>query len=219
VNLSARQVREKLIALAARELGCRPEEIKQDDGKLSAPNKKSTTTQNMIKLAVKENGGPVFHLTNFVPKDMPKVTGFAAQVAEVEVDPTTGNIRVLNLTTAHDTGTVLNHLTLTGQIEGGIVTGFGFATMEENPLIDGKIATLTLGESKLPCIADVPPLKTVLVESPTGPTPFGGKAIAENPNVPTAAAIANAIADACGVRLFELPLTAEKVYRAMKGRG
>ena len=169
----------------------------------------------MIELAVKENGGPVFHLTNFVPKDMPKVTGFAAQVAEVEVDPTTGGVRVLNLTTAHDTGTVLNHLTLTGQIEGGVVTGFGFALMEENPMIDGKIATLTLGESKLPCIADVPPLKTVLVESPTGPTPFGGKAIAENPNVPTAAAIANAIADACGVRLFELPLTAEKIYWAM----
>ena len=100
----------------------------------------------MIELAVKENGGPVFHLTNYVPKDMPKVTGFAAQVAEVEVDPTTGGVKVLNLTTAHDTGTVLNHLTLTGQIEGGIVTGFGFALMEENPMVDGKIATLTLGE-------------------------------------------------------------------------
>lgn len=212
VNKSAHEVREKLIALAARELGCQPEEIHQQGGKLTAPNKKSTTTEKMIALAVKENGGPVFHLTNFVPKDMPKVTGFAAQVAEVEVDPTTGSVNVLGLTSAHDTGTVLNHLTLTGQIEGGIVTGFGFATMEENPMIDGKIATLTLGESKLPCIADVPPLKTVLVESPTGPTPFGGKAIAENPNVPTAAAISNAIADACGVRLFELPLSAEKIY-------
>ena len=146
---------------------------------------------------------------------MPKVTGFAAQVAEVEVDPTTGGVKVLNLTTAHDTGTVLNHLTLTGQIEGGVVTGFGFALMEENPMVDGKIATLTLGESKLPCIADVPPLKTVLVESPTGPTPYGGKAIAENPNVPTAAAIANAVADAVGVRIFDLPITAEKVYRAL----
>ena len=124
----------------------------------------------------------------------------------------------MNLTTAHDTGTVLNHLTLTGQIEGGVVTGFGFATMEENPLVDGKIATLSLGEAKLPCIADVPPLKTVLVESPTGPTPYGGKAIAENPNVPTAAAIANAIADACGVRLFDLPLSAEKIYWAMQKR-
>jgi CO/xanthine dehydrogenase Mo-binding subunit len=215
VNQSAHEVREKLINLAARELGCQPDEIRQEAGKLTAPNKKSTTTQKMIELAVKENGGPVFHLTNFVPKDMPKVTGFAAQVAEVEVDPTTGGVRVLNLTSAHDTGTVLNHLTLTGQIEGGVVTGLGFALMEENPMIDGKIATLTLGESKLPCIADVPPLKTVLVESPTGPAPFGGKAIAENPNVPTAAAIANAIADACGVRLFELPLSAEKIYWAM----
>jgi CO/xanthine dehydrogenase Mo-binding subunit len=217
VHQSAREVREKLFVLAARELGCRPEEIEQQGGKLIGPDKQSTTTEKMIALAVKENGGPVFHLTNFVPKDMPKVTGFAAQVAEVEVDPTTGGVKVLNLTTAHDTGTVLNHLTLTGQIEGGVVTGVGFALMEENPMIDGKIATLTLGESKLPCIADVPPLKTVLVESPTGPTPFGGKAIAENPNVPTAAAIANAIADACGVRLFELPLTAEKIYRAMNG--
>ena len=218
VNQSAQEVRAKLIALAARELGCQPAEIEQQGGKLTAPNKKSTTTEKMIALAVKENGGPVFHLTNYVPKDMPKVTGFAAQVAEVEVDPSTGGVKVLNLTTAHDTGTVLNHLTLTGQIEGGIVTGFGFATMEENPLVDGKIATLSLGEAKLPCIADVPPLKTVLVESPTGPTPYGGKAIAENPNVPTAAAIANAIADACGVRLFDLPLSAEKIYWAMQKR-
>jgi CO/xanthine dehydrogenase Mo-binding subunit len=218
VNQSAHEVREKLVALAARELGCQPEEIRQEGGKLTAPNKKSTTTQNMIELAVKENGGPVFHLTNFVPKDMPKVTGFAAQVAEVEVDPTTGRVRVLNLTTAHDTGTVLNHLTLTGQIEGGIITGLGFALMEENPMIDGKIATLTMGESKLPCTADVPPLKTVLVESPTGPTPFGGKAIAENPNVPTAAAIANAVADACGARIFDLPLSPEKVFWALHGK-
>ena len=215
VNLSAREVRDKLIALAARELGCTPEEIVQQGGKLSAPNKKSTTTEKMIELAVKENGEPVFHLSNFVPKDMPKVTGFACQVAEVEVDTDTGAIRVLNFTTSHDPGTVLNHMTLTGQIEGGFVTGLGFTLMEENPLIDGKIATLTLGESKLPCIRDIPPLKTVLVESPTGPTPFGGKAIAENPNVPTAAAIANAVASACGVRIFELPLTAEKVYREL----
>ena len=215
VNLSAREVRDKLVALAARELGCAPEEIQQQGGKLTAPNKKSTTTEKMIELAVKENGGPVFHLSNFVPKDMPKVTGFACQVAEVEVDTDTGAIRVLNFTTSHDPGTVLNHMTLTGQIEGGFVTGLGFTLMEENPMIDGKIATLTLGESKLPCIRDIPPLKTVLVESPTGPTPFGGKAIAENPNVPTAAAIANAVASACGVRIFELPLTAEKVYREL----
>ncbi len=219
VYKAAREVREKLVILAARELGCKPEEIRQDGHTLTAPNKKSTTTEKMIALAVKNNGGPLFHLTMYEPKDMPKVTGFAAQVAEVEVDPTTGGVKVLNLASAHDTGVVLNHLTLTGQIEGGIITGLGFALMEENPLIDGKIATLTLGESKLPSIRDIPPLKKVLVESPTGPTPFGGKAIAENPNVPTAAAISNAIADACGVRLFELPLSAEKIYWAIQQKG
>ena len=219
VQLSAREVCEKLIALAARELGCAPDDIQQQGDRLSAPNKKSTTTEKMIELAVKENGAPVFHLSNFVPEDMPKVTGFACQVAEVEVDTETGQIRVLNFTTSHDPGTVLNHLTLTGQIEGGVVTGLGFTLMEENPMMDGKIVTLTLGESKLPCIRDIPPLKTVLVETPTGPTPFGGKAIAENPNVPTAAAIANAVADACGVRIFELPLTAEKIYRELHKNG
>jgi CO/xanthine dehydrogenase Mo-binding subunit len=200
-------------------LGCAPEDIQQQGGKLTAPNKKSTTTEAMVKLAVKENGGPVFHLTNFVPKEMPKVTGFAAQIAEVEVDPMTGRVKVLHLTTAHDTGTVLNHLTLTGQIDGGVVSGVGFSMMEENPMVDGKIATANLGEAKLPCICDIPPLKTVLVESPTGPTPFGGKQIAENPNTPTAAAIANAIADACDVRLFDLPLTAEKIYWALQQKG
>jgi CO/xanthine dehydrogenase Mo-binding subunit len=216
VKKSADEVRQILIDLAARELGCRPEEIRQEGGKLTAPNKKSTTTEKMIDRAVKENGGPVFHLTNFVPENMPKVTGFAAQVAEVEVDPATGQVRVINLTTAHDTGTVLNHLTLTGQIDGGVVSGLGFALIEENPMSDGKIATLSMGESKLPSIADVPPLKTVLIESPTGPTPFGGKAIAENPNVPTAAAIANAVADAVDVRIFDLPITAERVYLSLR---
>ncbi len=218
VYKAAREVREKLVMLAARELGCKPEQIKQDGNKLSGPNKHATTVEKMISLAVKENGGPVFHLTMFEPKDMPKVTGFAAQIAEVEVEPTTGGVKVLNLTTAHDTGTVLNHMTLTGQIEGGVINGLGFALMEENPMTDGKITTLTLGDSKLPCIKDVPPLKTVLIETPTGPTPFAGKAIAENPNVPTAAAIANAVADATGVRIFDLPLAAEKIYRALQER-
>ena len=216
VHKAAREVREKLVTIAARELGCKPEEVEQQDNKLVAPGRKSISIDEAIWLAVRENGGPLFHLTMYEPKDMPKVTAFAAQVAEVEVDPGTGQIRVVNLTTAHDTGVVLNHLTLQGQIDGGIVNGLGFALMEENPISDGRIATVNLGDSKLPSIGDVPPLKTVLIETPTGPTPFAGKAIAENPNVPTAAAIANAVADATGVRIFDLPLTAEKVYWALQ---
>jgi CO/xanthine dehydrogenase Mo-binding subunit len=215
VYKAAREVRERLVALAARELGCRSEEIQQNGTELRGPAKRRTTLSDMMTVAIAENGGPMTHLTIFEPKDMPKVTGFAAQVAEVEVDPVTGSVKVLQLTTAHDTGVVLNRLTLTGQIDGGVITGLGFGLMEENPIADGRITTPTLGEAKLPSIGDVPPLKTVLIETPTGPTPFGGKAIAENPNVPTAAAIANAVADACGARIFDLPLTAEKVYAAL----
>jgi CO/xanthine dehydrogenase Mo-binding subunit len=215
VYQAAREVRETLLGVAAKTLGCRPEEVQQQGSKFLAPSRRSISVGEAIVLAVRENGGPIFHLTMYEPKDLPKVTAFSVQVAEVEVDKMTGAVHVKRLTTAHDTGIVLNRATLQGQIDGGAVNGFGFAVMEENAVADGRIVTLNMGEAKLPCIADIPALHTVLLETPTGPTPFGGKAIAEMPNVPTAAAIANAIADATGVRIFDLPLTAEKVYRAL----
>jgi CO/xanthine dehydrogenase Mo-binding subunit len=90
--------------------------------------------------------------------------------------------------------------------------------MEDNSLVDGKMTTANLGEFKMATIADVPKLTTVLMEDAGGPVPFQGKAIAEIPNVPTAAAIANAIEDAVGVRLYDLPLTAEKIYAALNKR-
>ena len=86
------------------------------------------------------------------------------------------------------------------------------ARLHADPAFRTQIADQFDGEFKIPTAADVPELTTLLMESPTGPAPFEGKAIAEIPNVPTAAAIANAIADAVGVRLFDLPLTSEKVY-------
>ena len=99
-----------------------------------------------------------------------------------------------------------------------MITGLGFALMEDNSLLDGKMITANLGEFKMATIADVPKLTTVLMESPNGPIPYQGKAIAEIPNVPTAAAIANAIADAVGVRLYDLPITSEKIYAALNGK-
>ncbi|HEU4344688.1 MAG TPA: xanthine dehydrogenase family protein molybdopterin-binding subunit [Candidatus Binatia bacterium] len=218
VYKAAREVRENLMRLAARELGCKLEDIRQQGDKFLTAKRNSITVGETIALAVRQSGGPVFHLTLYEPKDMPKVTAFSVQVAEVEIDPATGKIVVKRITTAHDTGTVLNHLTLQGQIDGGVVNGIGFALMEENPMLDGRITTANLGDAKLPCINDIPRLDTVLLETPTGPTPFQGKAIGEMPNVPTAAAIANAIADAVGVRVFDLPITAEKVYRALRDK-
>jgi CO/xanthine dehydrogenase Mo-binding subunit len=89
--------------------------------------------------------------------------------------------------------------------------------MEDNSLVDGRMLTANLGEFKMATIADVPKLTTVLMENSNGPIPYHGKAIAEIPNVPAAAAIANAIEDAVGVRLYDLPITSEKIYRALNG--
>jgi len=211
------EIKQKIIALAAARLGCKAEDIQAVNGRYTAPGKKSMPFAELMRLAVEQNQGAITHLSIYEPSRAP-ITSFAAQVAEVEVDRGTGQVRVKKLTTVHDSGTVLNHLSYQGQIDGGVVTGLGFALMEDNSLVDGKMPTVNLGEFKMATIADVPKLTTVLMQDATGPTPYHGKAIAEIPNVPTAAAIANAIQDAVGVRLFDLPLTSEKVYAALNGR-
>jgi CO/xanthine dehydrogenase Mo-binding subunit len=211
------EVKAKLVSLAAARLGCKPEELREHKGRYAAPGKKALTFVEIMRMAVEQSGAPITHLSIYEPSRAP-ITSFATQVAEVEVDPGTGQVRVLELTTAHDSGTVLNHLSYTGQIDGGVVTGLGFALMEDSSLADGKMVAANLGEFKMATAADVPKLTTVLMEKPAGPIPFQGKAIAEIPNVPTAAAIANAIHDAVGVRLYDLPLTSEKIHAALKAR-
>lgn len=214
---AAREVREKLVALAARRLGCKPEEVRQAGGKFVSPQGRTLSCEEAARLAVAEAGGPIFHLTMYEPKDVPSVTSFAAQVAEVEVVPETGQLKVRRITAAHDAGTVLNTLTFQGQVDGGVINGLGYALMEETPMVEGRITAVNLGEFKIPCIKDIPKLTTVILESPTGPVPYQGKSIGEMANVPTPAAIANAVADAVGVRIFELPLTTEKLYWSLKG--
>jgi CO/xanthine dehydrogenase Mo-binding subunit len=144
------------------------------------------------------------------------ITSFAVQVAEVAVDPETGQITLLRFTTAHDVGQIVHPIGHQGQINGAIVQGLGYALMEELPVEDGRVTNLSFGEYKMPTMCDLPPLTTVLVESPRGVGPYHIKGIGESPLTPVAPAIANAVADAVGVRLRSLPLTAEKVYRALQ---
>lgn len=211
------EIKEKILALAADRLGCKREELKELKGRYAAPNRKPMPFAELTRLAVGQNHGALTHLSIYEPSRAP-ITSFAVQVAEIQVDPATGQVKVAKLTTVHDSGTVLNHLSYQGQIDGGVITGLGFALMEDNSLVDGKMITSNLGEFKMATARDVPRLTTVLMESPNGPIPYQGKAIAEIPNVPTAAAIANAIDDAVGVRLYDLPLTSEKIYAALNQR-
>ena len=158
-------------------------------------------------------------LTVTVEHDAPQpedVMYFSAQVAEVDVDPETGHVKVLRVVTAHDVGTVINPQAHQGQIDGGFVTGLGLAVTEELVTEGGRVLNGNLGDYKLPTISDVPPLETVLVHTAGGTGPYEAKAIGELANNATAAAIANAVADATGCMLFELPITAERVLTALR---
>jgi CO/xanthine dehydrogenase Mo-binding subunit len=148
--------------------------------------------------------------------DHSPVTAFAAQVAEVSVDPETGQVTLRRLTTAHDTGVIMNPIGHQGQIDGGVVQGIGYGLIEYLPVQDGRVQVANFGEYKIPTIADIPALKTVIVASEEGVGPYNVKGIGENPISPAAPAIANAIEDAVGVRIKDLPITAEKIHAALR---
>jgi len=97
------------------------------------------------------------------------------------------------------------------------MTGIGYTLMEEVIINDGKVATTHFGEYKIPTIKDVPVFKGSVTEAPHGAGPYDSMPIGETGNIPTAAAIANAVEDACGVRIKSLPITAEKIYQALHG--
>jgi CO/xanthine dehydrogenase Mo-binding subunit len=153
-------------------------------------------------------------------KDMSRspVTSFTAQIAEVSVDPETGEVQLLRFVSAHDVGTILHPVGHQGQVNGGVIQGVGYALTEQLLTEDGRITNVTFGDYKIPSIMDIPPMKTVLLESKSGVGPYAIKGIGENPIGPVAPAIANAIADAIGVRINDLPFTAEKVYRALRSK-
>ncbi len=142
-------------------------------------------------------------------------TSFTAQVAEVAVDVETGQVKLVKITTVHDTGTIFNPIGFQGQVNGGLVQGIGYGLCEELVVEDGRVTTLSLADYKLPNIADIPELRTVVLKAKEGYGPYQIKGIGEHSNAQTAPAIANAVEDAVGVRIRDLPVTAEKVYRAL----
>jgi len=142
--------------------------------------------------------------------------GACAHAIEVAVDTETGTVRVLSAVLAVDVGQVINPVGLRGQLEGGFVYGLGMALTEDLALDDGRVRAANLGDYKLPTIADVPPLLIVHLSDGHGVGPYGARSAGElvNPGVP--AAIANAVQDASGARVHTLPVTAERVWNALR---
>jgi len=166
---------------------------------------------------VKAKGAPIAVEATFNDNTKIHSASMCVQIAEVEVDRETGQVELKKFTSTHNTGTVLNPLMHQGQIEGASMTGIGYSLMEEVIINDGKVATTHFGEYKIPTMRDVPPFKSSVTEEPHGAGPYNSMPIGETANIPTAAAIANAVEDACGVRIKDLPITAEKVYEALHG--
>jgi CO/xanthine dehydrogenase Mo-binding subunit len=214
VAQACEDLRAQCIAQAARMLECSPAEADYGDGKFWL--REDPRQQVSLRKVVAQARGP---LSAVVQEDLPEpldTTFICAQVAEVDVDRETGEVQLRRFVTAHDVGTVINPITHQGQIDGGVVMGLGQALMEELVIDGGRVTNLSLGDYKLPTVADIPELITVLLRSGGGLAPYETKAIGEFANNSPPAAVANAVADAVGVRLFELPITAEKIFRALK---
>ncbi|MDP6559815.1 MAG: xanthine dehydrogenase family protein molybdopterin-binding subunit [Candidatus Binatia bacterium] len=221
VYRAALDVRRQLVASAAKLLKCPPEQaedlIDTRDGLLflkSHPDQKVQYGQ-----AVKAAGKSQIMAEETFACKMMDDTCFATHIAEVKVDPERGAVEVLRVTAAHDIGIAINPNAAEGQIEGGIVQGIGFALLEEMQFAAGKVANPTLTDYKLITPRDAPEIVPILIEGAPGAGPYNAKSIGELPICPIASAVANAIFDAVGVRITELPIRGEKIVEALKESG
>lgn len=153
-----------------------------------------------------------------VSTKLPLGVEIGAHVCDVEVDTDTGLVTVLRYTAFQDVGLALNPTAVEGQMSGSVVQGLGWALMEGfdyGP--DGRLRNPSLLDYRMPTALDVPPIECVIVETPVPDVPYGVRGVGEVPIVPPAAAVANAIARAIGVRVLHMPMTPERVLRALKG--
>jgi carbon-monoxide dehydrogenase large subunit len=145
---------------------------------------------------------------------------YGAQAAEVEVDPATGQMEVVNVTAYHDVGRAINPITARQQLEGAVVMGTSGATTED-VLLNAKGVTLNpnLHDYKICTALDAPEMHVGIVEAHQADGPFGAKGVGEPALAATAPAIGNAVFDACGVRITDLPITAEKILAGLQAKG
>lgn len=224
VGLAARELKEKLRAIAAAKLGSN--EIELRDGKAVAPTGE-VDLGDLVALSDETVGDCLSHEVSYrldgtemisADKDrfnLSPTYAYAAHGALVEVDRRTGKVKVLDYVAAHDVGTALNPTAVEGQIVGGAAMGLGAALGEELVREGGRVVNTTYLHYAMPRSADLPSIRPVIVngEDPAGP--YGAKSVGEMSIIPPGAAVANAVADAVGVRITELPITPDKVITAM----
>jgi len=143
---------------------------------------------------------------------------WACQIVEVEVDTETGIVRLRNVWSTHDVGKVINQLGIEGQIQGGVIMGAGYALTEDLIIEQGKVLNPSFADYKVFTATEIPDIDIGLIETDDPEGPYGAKGIGEAPIVPMAPAVANAVYNAIGIRFTKLPMTPERVLRALKER-
>ncbi|MCF8476353.1 MAG: molybdopterin-dependent oxidoreductase [Pseudolabrys sp.] len=229
VALASREARQRLVDCMAEMWDVEPATIRTGNGEIWADNTNHRITMGEAVATAKNRGvvpiGSATFGTDTTGLDAVDGAGrpwqayvFGTQVAEVEVDTVTGEVQVLAIWAAHDVGRAVNPQGVEGQIEGGIVQAIGQGLMEDYQLKDGHTSTSGFAKYILPTSLDVPRVNSIIIEDPDPIGPLGVKGIGEPAMVPTIPAVMNAIYDAIGVRVFDLPASPEKILMALRDK-
>lgn len=229
-QLAARDIKKTILQVVAKEIGADPEEMTIRDDYVMLRDERKMQINKAVKLVqyadiqVPMIGRGYYQLPAKEPttllRDNGDISGsysFGTQACEVEVDPKSGRVKILKIVTADDAGRALNPDQVEGQIEGAVMTGVGH-TLFEDPdydLVNGQNRSCSFIDYKLPTAADAPDQQVVHVETNDPVGPFGAKECGEGATIYTAPAIVNAIFNAIGVRIMDLPVTPEKILKAL----
>jgi CO/xanthine dehydrogenase Mo-binding subunit len=232
VEGASRKLLARMLDVAAEMLEARADDLVAAQGTVFVRGAahRSVTIADVAKAAHYRHAGAQLMVEHFYdpPTEQPGPDGkgnksaayaFGFHGAEVEVDEETGEVRVVRYVAAHDIGCAINPKGVEGQVEGGVAQGLGFTLFEDMFADDGQTLMASLQDYKIPVALDVPDaLETILVEARDPAGPYGAKGVAEPAIIPVAPAIVNAIANAVGVRVRDLPATPEKILRALAAR-
>ena len=228
IREAAKDIREQILRIASKMLGVKIEDLQIESGKIyskKSPDQRFTYSE-VIRFEYAA-GSDIIGRGTYYPAIEDKTGGifsapsifwmYGAHGAEVEVDVGTGQLKVLKVVGAHDVGKAINPMTCQGQIEGGVVHGIGTTVLEEMLIGDrGNVLNPSFLDYKMPTALDIEEITPLIIETAHGEGPWGAKGIGEIATVPVAPAIANAIYDAIGIRIKDLPITSEKILRILK---
>lgn len=228
--LAAKKAKERLFMFASEYLGEDYSNLSIKNGVIfsKSDSSKSIEYDKLLRRVHFREGGDVIVVSHFYdpPNQMADertklgnisaAYGFGTQAVLVNVDEETGKVNVEKVVAVHDAGRIINPLGAEGQVQGGVVMAISWALTEQLILDNGLVVNNSFADYKLPTSAEIPEIKVIFVGEPDPEGPYGAKGVGEHGCIPTAAAIANAIYDAVDARLYELPMTPEKVLWAIK---